>query len=827
EVTETTRGVASSVAGSGSWLRLPCVSDGRTYTVPSCSNDVIETTYTVPPEALEDESLPEEGRDDVGLDDPCSGSPDSTFVYLSDRGSQWQPQHSQAASVATRPPVAVTRPRRPTNDRRFLHLRSHRLDDSRSDLSRRDGEPVDPRRFEDGRLAYEQEVQNVPRGYGLRSLSAPLLLTRRQFFFYPLAVAGALALLASLMAIMPFARRLSSGTRQEVGAGPPPMGGNILQARPLDPGRCTSAPCRRDGAFLSHQLALASELPCEDFGRFVCLHWRPREGSDARSAAQDEVLRLEALALGWLRARPPLASLLDSCVRDRQDSGGVLRGFLLPAVSLNKFPYSASNFGSVAIWRAAGRVLLLTNCATLVSAEVVSDGSSALGLPQALGDGGEQSEKAYRALTSAVGDLSGSQSEAVVRFALQLEKAAHLGAGGPPRRVPASQFAELWAFLGQLHHGLASSALVTLLVPGYIRRVRDLIRHFPADAALNYLALRVHLQVAPLLAASDSLSGVYANLTGRRQRWRQCFNLALSFAPTAVLEATRSVTGAPFQVAEALDLADAVRNEIAMLVHESPDLRDGTQRLSALSDAGLQAFGPPWMQEADAASRFLDSAPQSQAGAPALKSWSALATYEVRDRLVRESWPGEWALERSCHLDAATGRIALPPLLLNETIPGGLGGPLELARAGSRLATCLLRGLLSSKGSTMASWPPQAAAHLRNARACLDAQRLDVVRDALSEWAALRPVLRLFQRRGGEDLSMEGLEQLMGTQLFFVYWALDRCGFDDAVPGKVTALPSAAVANEPAFHEAFLCQPHSPMNPLPRCTLWRTRGIRH
>ncbi|EEC03545.1 hypothetical protein IscW_ISCW017175 [Ixodes scapularis] len=838
EVTETSCGGVSGIAGSGSWQRIfsaiSQVIGGKTYTLPSSSSnnvdDIIENTYTIASKVPEDgtyslvQPSPKGGHHDL---DPCSASPDSTFVYVSDRNFQQRRQPSKAAPATTKTPVSVTRPqrhgRKRPNDRRFDHLRPGQLDDSQFDLSRLDGVPADRH----GAAAYRQDVQNVPRGHGLRSLSAPLLLTRRQLFLYPLAVAAALAFLASLLALVPFANRLSFETRHEKDAGPPPIGGSILQARPLDLKRCTSAPCRRDGAFLSHQLALFSERPCQNFGRFVCLHWRPREGSGARSSAEDEVLNLEALALGWLRARPELSSLLDSCIRDRQDGDKALRGFLLPAVSLENFPYSGSNLGSVAIWRAAGRVLLLTNCATLVSAEVASDGSPALGLPQTLGDGGTQSEKAYRALTTAAGELSGSQSEAVVQFAVRLEKAARLGAGGPPRRIPASQLAELWAFLGQLRRGLASGALVTLLAPGYVRRVRDLVRHFPADAVLNYLALRLHLQVAPLLPVTDALPGVYAKLTGRQQRWRQCFNLALSFAPTAVLEATRSVTGASFQVLEALDLADAIRDEVGTLVRESPELRDATQRLSALGEAGLQAFGPPWMQEPGATSRFLSSAPRIRAGAPALRSWSALATYEVRDRLVRESWPGEWALERSCRLDAASKRIALPPLLFNETLPGGLSGPLQLARAGSRLAACLLRGLLSSTDSTMASWPPQAAAHLRSSRACLDAQRRDMVRDALPEWAALRPVLRLFLHRGGEDLSIDGLTQITGTQLFFVYWALDRCGFDDTPgSGTVTALPNAALANEPAFHEAFLCQPQSSMNPLPRCSLWRMRSLR-
>ncbi|KAK8779259.1 hypothetical protein V5799_019402 [Amblyomma americanum] len=656
----------------------------------------------------------------------------------------------------------------------------------------------------------------------------PLLLTRRQLLCYPLAVSATLGALATILAVAPL-QRAAAGREDGSVLRPPRFGGLLFEQRPIATSkRCSSAPCRRDAAYLNRQLSTREASPCGDFERYACLRWRPRSAG-ARSADQDEVLQLEQQAFLWLRSRKPLGPLLDKCMRDRQDGDEQLGSFLLPSASLDGFPYSGSRAGSVAIWRAAGRVLMHSGCAALLSVLVKADGSVALGLPDTLSDGSmDAAETAYRALANSVKGLSGAKVEGAVRFALRVERAAYYGASSTSAKIVASQLGELWAFVSQVRRGLPSGATVTILSPSYMRRLRDIVNRSPPDAVLNYLALRLHFRAAPLTPPGPLLEA-YSRHTGRHERWRQCFGVVLDFAPTLALEAARSVTGASFVTEQAAELANAVRHEVLELMSETPLLSEATAHQEALRKARLQVFGPPWSQNPRAVRSFEESLPRLRAGQAALRSWAAIATHELESRLTRESWPAPWALKRTCVLDAASGRLALPPLLLNESTPGGIVGALQFSRAGARLATCLLQSLLALEPTALPSLPPTASAHVRRARSCLDAQKLgnNNAREVLSAWAGLRPALQIFKQREGNGLSLEGLPQLNGVQLFFVYWALDQCSAASGrsvSPNRNTVI-NAAVANEPAFHEAFLCTPQSPMNPLPHCDLWSAGGV--
>ncbi|KAH9375398.1 hypothetical protein HPB48_010744 [Haemaphysalis longicornis] len=645
----------------------------------------------------------------------------------------------------------------------------------------------------------------------------PLLLTRRQLLWYPLAVSAALGTLATLLAVAPFQKVLARREFYHAHQQLPHGGGLLAEANPFAGRRCASAPCRRDGAYLRRHLAPQDASPCDDFERYVCLRWRPRNAA-AHSADKDEVLKLEQQVFRWLHNTKPLSPLLGKCMREKQDGDRALRDFLLPAASLGDFPYSGSRAGSVALWRAAGRVLLYSGTSALLSVHAKADGSPALGLPDTLGEGDlDRAEITYRALARAAPELSSAKAEGTVRFALQVERAAYYGAGAGPVKVVASQLGELWAFLSQVRKGLPSAATVTVISPSYVRRLRDVVRRTPPDAVLNFLALRVHFQAAPLTPPGPLLEA-YSRITGRHERWRQCLGVALSFAPTLVLEAARSVTGAHFLTEQAAELADAVRRQVLDLMDKTPPLSEDREHKQALRKARLQVYGPPWTQNPEAATHFAESVPQVKVGQTALRSWAAIAEYELESRVSRESWPAQWVLERTCVLDAASGRLALPPLLLNESTPGGVVGALQFARAGARLATCLLRSLLSLEPTALPALSPAAANHIRSARSCLDGQKLSDARETLPLWAGLRPALQLFKRHGGDGLTLEGLPHLGGAQLFFVYWALELCS---GVPRGATKFTiNAAVANEPAFHEAFLCTPTSPMNPLPHCDLW-------
>lgn len=771
---------------------------GKTYSMAADKTDSLaEKTYTLTPGVgdstytLGDKALTTTMTTGAPAtttnQDPFSGTPDTSYMYL-----------SETTNTYTVAPSTTRRPQQPLVEggRRGRSPRDHHR----------------PRRTRERRGPLS---------------GGPLLLTRRQLLCYPVVVSAALGTLAALLAVAP---RISSARRdgdndvhQLRRHSHLLQGGLLSEQRPIAGTRCSSAPCRRDGAYLSRHLALKEASPCKDFERYACLGWRARNAA-ARSADQDQVLQLEQQAFLWLRGRKPLGPLLDKCVREKQDGDRQLTDYLLPTATLGDFPFSGSRAGSVAIWRAAARVLMYSGCAALLSVHVKSDGSVALGLPDALSDDGDMNavESAYRALATSVKGLSGAKGEGAVRFALRVERAAYYGAGsGGSAKVVASQLGELWAFVGQVRRGLPSGASVTLLSPSYVRRLRDIIHRSPPDAALNYLALRLLYRAAPLTPPGPLLD-VYAKHTGRRERWRQCFGVTLSFAPTLVLEAARAVTGAAFLAEQAAELVNAVRHQVIDLMVETPLLGDAAAHLDVLRRARLQLFGPPWSQNPKAVTLFEDAIPRPKGGQAALRSWAAIAAYELDSRVSRESWPARWTLERTCVLDAASGRLALPPLLLNESTPGGVVGALQFSRAGARLASCLLRSLLALEPTALPPLPPMAAAHVRRARSCLDLQkRSDDVREILPAWAGLRPALHIFKERGGGALSFEGLPELSGVQLFFVYWALDQCS---ALGGTSKSVINAAVANEPAFHEAFLCTPQSPMNPLPHCELWRSGG---
>ncbi|KAH7972324.1 hypothetical protein HPB52_011083 [Rhipicephalus sanguineus] len=753
----------------------------KTYTLTAGVGD---STYTLRSQDLRGKKPPETATTGAPVttttnQDPLSGTPDTTLMYLSETTNTY------TVAPSTR------RQRQPlVEDHRHGGRSTRRTAGRRGALS-----------------------------------GGPLLLTRRQLLCYPVVVSAALGTLAAILAVAP---RISTARRDggdDIHHLSRRHFGGLLSERSMaDAGRCSSAPCRRDGAYLARHLALRDASPCQDFERYACQGWRARNAA-ARSADQDQVLQLEQKAFQWLRGRKPVGALLEKCVREKQDGDRQLIDYLLPTVTLGDFPFSGSRAGSVAIWRAAARVLMYSGCAALLSVHVKPDGTVALGLPDTLSEESDMdaAESTYRALAASFKALTGAKGEGAVHFALRVERAAYYGAGsGATSKVVASQLGELWAFVGQVRRGLPSGASVTLLSPSYVRRLRDIVHRSPPDAVLNYLALRLHFQAAPLTPPGPLLD-VYEKHTGRGDRWRQCFGVALAFAPTLVLEASRAVTGAAFLAEQAAELVNEVRHRVLDLMVETPLLSEAATHLEVLRKARLQLFGPPWSQNPKAVTVFEDALPRPKGGQAALRSWATIAAYELESRVSRESWPARWALERACVLDAASGRLALPPLLLNESTPGGVVGALQFSRAGARLASCLLRSLLALEPTALPPLPPAAAAHVRHARSCLDGQKRGKdVRESLPVWAGLRPALRVFKERGGGGLSFEGLPELSGVQLFFVYWALDQCSAVVTQGGASRNVINAAVANEPSFHEAFLCTPQSPMNPLPHCQLWRS-----
>ncbi|KAL1429833.1 hypothetical protein MTO96_015694 [Rhipicephalus appendiculatus] len=809
ELAIRTSGSGEDTAGdSATWCRTIAMTrsmgddlgTGNTYTMAVGKTSLDEKTYTM-----------------------TAGVGDSTYTL----GSNEPPQ-----TTTTGVPVTTTTNLDPfsgTPDTSLVYLSETTNTYTVAPSTRRQGQPL----VEGGRglspRDHNHGERSTRRTAGRRGALAggPLLLTRRQLLCYPMVVSAALGTLAALLAVAPRISTARHDAEDDVHHlarhHSHLFQGGLLSERSMA-GRCSSAPCRRDGAYLARHLAFRDASPCQDFERYACQGWRARNAA-ARSADQDQVLQLEQKAFQWLRGRKPLGPLLEKCVREKQDGDRQLVDYLLPTATLGDYPFSGSRAGSVAIWRAAARVLMYSGCAALLSVHVKPDGTVALGLPDTLSEDSDMdaAESAYRALAASFNALTGAKGEGAVRFALRVERAAYYGAGsGAKVKVVASQLGELWAFVGQVRRGLPSGASVTLLSPSYVRRLRDIVHRSPPDAVLNYLALRLHFQAAPLTPPGPLLD-VYEKHTGRVDRWRQCFGVALAFAPTLVLEAARAVTGAAFLAEQAAQLVNAVRHRVVDLMVETPSLSEAAAHLEVLRKARLQLFGPPWSQNPKAVTVFEDAVPRPKGGQAALRSWAAIAAYELVTRVSRESWPARWALERTCVLDAASGRLALPPLLLNESTPGGVDGALQFSRAGARLASCLLRSLLALEPTALPPLPPAAAAHVRRARSCLDGQKRGKdVRESLPAWAGLRPALRVFTERGGGGLSFEGLPELSGVQLFFVYWALDQCGAEGTQGGASRSVINAAVANEPAFHEAFLCTPQSPMNPLPHCELWRS-----
>lgn len=84
---------------------------------------------------------------------------------------------------------------------------------------------------------------------------------------------------------------------------------------------------------------------------------------------------------------------------------------------------------------------------------------------------------------------------------------------------------------------------------------------------------------------------------------------------------------------------------------------------------------------------------------------------------------------------------------------------------------------------------------------------------------------RLFSKQYLDvDYRLEGLGNVTANQLFFVYYALSRCGRPDLSGGGIKAVLQDSVnvplMNLPEFANAFHCPEDSPMNPKNRCSFW-------
>ncbi|KAH7966318.1 hypothetical protein HPB49_015284 [Dermacentor silvarum] len=707
------------------------------------------------------------------------------------------------------------------------------------------------RRPEAGDLP-DAELQTAPWFDGVVHAEATPTSSTRELFLYPLAFLLFITLLVVLA--MLFATKSTPNTARK----------NIDRKDLI----CTSENCYQDAEYLSGLLSWDVDDPCDSFQPFVCRRWSSllKDSPLTESISSDDVYvsNVERWAQAIYHKRPrhfrisaPLRNLIDKCLNTEQieNNGWSLLLEFMFNTSLEGFPLTPPVRGKLNIWATAASLLRKTGTAALLSASVASHpfiesrNVPLVTPPGTLSASGVDIEEAIRMYTAAVlSAVKGLNKDFVppahtmktVEFAKALEI---INESKRPDTYPEVVFveprAELVEFLSEVISGVPSipfmknQANIWIQAPDVVTQIMELVRNAESYVVLNYLCVRLMIQMAPFIPPSKALADFYSTLTYGKVRTdvprsHICLRAAERAAFPLFYTSLLSILGL-HQDSVLLRFASLVKDISKEFLNSvaSSSLFDKYTRAiikRIVSDINFQVLAPAWLKDGIMSMKYFSPV----SNATAFENYVELHERTFVETLALGS-SGRWthsAFSTTCWYERNPSTIYVPALAFNITLPLN-DQPLHLCRAAVRVVNCIFDALLAETNSTsLERWLTKGtAAKLHNVVICYGLDKLHSplrsLRDALTTEFAFRHFEKSVKNSPNSlHLRLVQGKVLTSAQLFFVHLMLQRCekkgGLDTLALGSAHDL-NVVLSRDANFAAAFNCSQGSPMNPGKQC----------
>ncbi|KAH9370256.1 hypothetical protein HPB48_007407 [Haemaphysalis longicornis] len=653
------------------------------------------------------------------------------------------------------------------------------------------------------------------------------------------------------------------------------MGRNMVSGR--SGATCTSPSCVKNALYLSDLLSWRDGRPCDDFYAFVCSRWTsrfPLSSNSSSSTDDDYVMTLEDQIYASLRnnfrssaVRQPLKALHDACMdvaRSQHQDREVLDS-LMSDVSLGDFPLSSPTRGTLPVWTVAARILRKTGTLALLSVSVASKPDEkagdivSVGPPELLTNARVDTEEVFGVYTEAVfsavrlfnkQDTTPGEIIATVRFAMDIEKLGPLKLKGSfwnidRRRRSGSDLLE---FLAELFRGsdkwAFDSTMSELLVwsPGFTNEVLSLVEKAAPHTVMNYLGIRLLIQVAPFIPDSGLMDALNFLAHGKRHpapsRWQLCLRVVEKALYPLVYASIFTHVKLRTSISSLTSFAQTILDEFSSKIENSPHLEPNAKDVihGVLSSSAVSLIGPTWCEHEASIQDYIDKLPDPKAAKSALGMY--ISNYEhtffyTLSRGSRGRWRGS-AFSTSCWYEAHPRTVHVPLLAFNVTqvFDDGEVNAMQVPRLAPQLSRCLFDMLLDEADSANSSakhWITEDTwKRLLSAEACLagrqDFLRFGRFRDVL----AVQVALGVFEKTANASYALRirrpnGLT-ISGSQVFFAYVMLQSCE-KSGNARKNTSRSSAsdewriALLNNDRFRRTFNCSRSPVSGQSSQCSL--------
>ncbi|KAH9381688.1 hypothetical protein HPB48_011982 [Haemaphysalis longicornis] len=612
--------------------------------------------------------------------------------------------------------------------------------------------------------------------------------------------------------------------------------------------------------------------PCDDFYTFVCSRWTsqlPFPLNSSLSTDDDYVAVLENqiyVSLERERQRPsllqPLKLLHDECmdVANIEHRGLEELNSLLADVSLEGFPFATPIRDDVSVWTVAGRLLRKTGTSALLSVSFASNPANksedivSVRPPELLSASGfVDIAEIVRLYTKAIlltltifqkEDIPPEDIMGVAKFVIDLEKPASFWPKSDYMNIdPLSSQPELMEFVKEAfvsaHARTDIPTNLSVWWSGFARDLLDLIRDTHTHIVLNYIGIRLLVQVSPFLPYSEFKDlfniFVYGKPTAEASRWQLCIRVAdkalyplvhASLFAQVKLLASKASLNHLIRV-----ILDEFRYEIDNSLYFDSNSKSAIR--SIISSSALSIIGPSWPENEASLRDYVEKLPEVRATQSGLEIFLAYYQHTFLYFLARGSQGRSHrsTFSTDCWYEVNPRTIHVPLLAFNVTqiIDEGTVNDIQASRVGPRLSRCLFDMLLEeaeyANGTTKQWLSDGTWKNLLSIEACLEGRqdflRFGRFRDVLAVHVALNVFEKNVSSMEKLAISLPDDRVLSGVQAFFAYLMLQSCKKSEG-PRSDGKSPTSeewntALRNSDRFRGAFACSRSVASRPTKKC----------